>query len=129
MAMVNSVFMVTLAMLALASPSTAGEPKTDDARLTCTPRVGIAGYKVQLKVRVYNPVKLYCPHMTIEWPDDTRTIRESDCEPLEAGEIGDDFTPDSFFFRAYGPLTIGVRLKAGKHERYLTCQVDGKGAE
>jgi len=118
-------------------------PKTDVASVYCTPVIGFRGTPFQLRLVVENPRKFTCPQVTIFWPDETKSIRESDCPP-ETQSIGvtvdgdapataqeyPDFRPPSVWrLRGSGTITMRVLLKQGRNEKALTCNVLGIGDE
>ena len=99
-----------LVLLALfASVASSQEPR-DVVTLTVTPRLALTGTLRRLTVRVENPDELRCPLVEVEWPDSTRSQRESDCDPDGKAENVSESWP--FMFPA-GEYTIRVRVARG----------------
>jgi hypothetical protein len=58
----------------------------------------------------------YCPRLDVEWPDETRTMRESDCEPWP-----DESTTWWSFKRGFPPGEWKVRGCISKAGKTLAC--------
>ena len=85
------------------------------------PAVGGAFVDVEFKVAGDVGEDWYCPRIDVDWPDGTRTMRESDCPPFESRDPGQRF---SWRFN-HGFPSGEWRVKAciSKSGKLLACEV------
>jgi len=83
----------------------------------------------RLEVKDGGDERYYCPEVEWQWPDDTRSVSESDCPPFDEAEEGRRFVQrKSHPFTRSGQWTVVVRLsKAGEliHEAKTTVLITG----
>lgn len=86
--------------------------------------------RVTIRVEVLGEIneKWYCPEIKVIWPDRTRTIRESDCDPWDGSQAGQ---LQMWAFRrafAIGNHKVEVRLsKAGRLIATETVRITVRG--
>jgi hypothetical protein len=80
--------------------------------------LGIGGADVTVRFNIHGPVNeaWHCPRLEVTWPDGTRTMRESDCEPWPAKS-----ETSWAFGRIFPGGTYLVRGCLSKAGRTLTC--------
>lgn len=114
------------------SPQPPRKGPIDTLEVRCSPRTGLNGYVAQLFARIERPVKLYCPEITIKWPDGGNSgPRQSDCEPLAKGEEAEswstsDLWPNGIRFEVYGRMRVMVEARAGTKTARDHCDVEGQ---
>jgi hypothetical protein len=119
-----SVALVAAAGAAFAQQKTDKDP-TDNPRpritLRAQPVVGVAPARIVLTAELIGGLndfeEYYCPTVSWEWGDDTKSESTVDCEPYEAGksEIKRRFTVQHVF-REEGPHKVFFRLKRRNKE-------------
>jgi hypothetical protein len=110
-----------LTTLALASPVALAQddpkPRKPRLDLRATPRVAFSPVRVHMTAVLVGgePTPEYhCPVLEWDWDDGNRSVRESDCEPLEEGaEFERRFSADHAFPRA-GTYDVQVKIRDGE---------------
>ena len=89
------------------------KPRLD---LRATPRIAFSPARIVLTAQLKGGDALrefHCPVVEWNWDDGSRSVRESDCEPLEEGQDLDRrFTADHAYARA-GVYDVQVRILDG----------------
>jgi hypothetical protein len=115
------VALVGLISLGLLGPDALAQdgakPKKPRLDLRATPRVAFSPVRVVLTAELQGGDALpefNCPVVEWNWDDGSRSVRESDCEPLADGEdLERRFTADHAFARA-GVYDVQVRILDGQ---------------
>jgi hypothetical protein len=107
----DALFVILIAAVLLALfGNVASCADRDEVEVTISPRVALTGTVRRLNVRIAEPEELRCPRIEVQWPDGTRSTRESDCEP--GGEA--DIVSESWrFFPPEGEVEIRVEVTRG----------------
>jgi hypothetical protein len=84
------------------------------------PSIGGAAVDVEFVVRGKVNEAFYCARLDVEWPDTTRTVRESDCPPF-AERDASERPPRWTFKRTFPPGEWKVRGCLSKSGKPLSC--------
>lgn len=110
-----------------------GKGRADVLEVRCSPRIGLNGYTAQMFARIRAPRQLYCPAVTVFWPDGTKSgPREADCDPLEDGEVVPDWNlselwPNGLRFVVVGRMKVELEVRVGKVSRRGVCELEASG--
>ena len=102
-------------------------------RLEVNPRLSAFnpnGVPVRFQVKIAAPKpELSCPEVSIEWPDGTHSVTESDCAACEKEPCPDFEAPARW--RRFGPgeFVIKARVRQGKKTVVLSETVSIVGGE
>jgi hypothetical protein len=110
-----------------------GSSGKDILELRCTPPMGLSGYQARVFFRIEHPEKLYCPSVTIYWPEGYRSgPRQADCDPLleeeEAGPWSSaDLWPNGIHYEVpSGRNIIKVEVETPSKRVSQECFVEGQ---
>jgi hypothetical protein len=89
-------------------------PKKPVLGLRASPRVAFSPIEILVIAELrggQDVEELYCPGLEWDWGDGSRSARESDCAPFEAGMTLDRFFTARHAFRAPGAYTVRLTLR------------------
>jgi hypothetical protein len=110
--------LTTLALAAPLAPAQDGAPtRKPRLDLRATPRVAFSPVRVHVTAVLVGgepSPEYHCPTLEWDWDDGNRSVRESDCEPLEDGaDFERRFSAEHAFAKA-GMYDVQVKVLDGK---------------
>jgi hypothetical protein len=108
-----------VAVLSCAGLTAAGEsarPRRPRLDLRASPRMAFSPVEVLVVAELkggQDVEDFYCPGLEWDWGDGSRSARESDCSPFEAGTTLDRFFTARHAFRAPGAYSVRLTLRRG----------------
>lgn len=103
-----------LSCAGLAAGGDGARPKRPRLELRASPRVAFSPVEILVIAELKggeDVEDLYCPGLEWDWGDGSRSARESDCSPFEAGTALDRFFTARHAFRAPGAYSVRLTLR------------------
>jgi hypothetical protein len=107
----------SLVILTLAVPGRAGGeagPKKPRLDVRASPRLGLAPARVLATAELVGgdaAEDFYCPLLEWDWDDGTKSVREADCPPYEAGAALERYFTADHVYRRSGNYSVRVVLR------------------
>lgn len=101
----------------------AAKPETE---VTIRPKFGFSPLQATVTARIKNAdAEFYCPEVTVEWSDGTKSTHQEDCEPFEKLDLGDrDFAWSKSKVLEQGRHSIAVTLRQNKKSVTKTVEIE-----
>lgn len=106
--------LAALAFLGMADAGEAGGAKKPRLGLRATPRMAFFPASVLVAAQLVGGTDLedyYCPGLEWDWGDGSRSFREGDCPPYEAGASIERFFSARHDYRQPGGYTVRLSLR------------------